>query len=1359
MRGNVSGSAPSASESSLPFARRLRGVSALCSVAIAGLSALALVGWAVGAGILERMAPGLPPVKANAAVGLLLASVGSIAYASSRSRPVSRLRWVGVACAAVVLLIGAATLLEYVFGWRLGIDQLLFRDRVARDLPYPGRPAANTAVGLVLLGSALLLWDLRLGRWWATNVLVWATAVVGLLAVTGYAVDAGWLVSFGAHQRIALNAAIALCLLPVAILLARPERGATVVLAGGGQGGVVLRRLLPVAILLPVLLAAATLAGQRRGLFSSGFAVWLFASTTTVALVAVVWRVATDAERAGVQRVQLEGMMLALAETASDSIVTVDESGRIAYGNPALARMFGYESVPLLGLPCEVLFPERDRAGQRERHERLLTTRDPDSIGHPEEVTGLRADGGEFPIEISRATWVAGGAPVVAGIIRDVSARRRAEQKLRGLLESAPDAIVVADQEGQIVVCNARAEAIFGYSREEMLGSPVELLVPDASRRAHAAMRGQWFKRPVARHVGSARHFYGRRKDGSAFPAEITLNPIETDDGVLVSSAIRDVTDRKRADELTARLAAIVNSTPNAVIGVGVAGRVEAWNAGAQDLYGYLPEQAIGQPITMLNPPERADDRAHIDAALGGKVARFESEDITRDGRRVETSVTISPIRDHSGTIIGVSCLAQDITEQKRAERTAAQLAAIVESSDDAIIGKTLEGTITSWNHGAERIYGYSAAEAIGRHVSMLTPTGHSDEPADLLTAVAAGERVSHVESIRRRKDGQLIDVSLTVSPIRNAHAEVIGASTVARDITEHRRQEIALQQAEERLRRAFDEAPIGMALTSADGVLEQANAALAAICGYTRNDLIGMQLRKLLHPGDVQTGIEGIQALAAGRTEQLALDMRIIPSAGAAVDVSVHATRLADDSETTGRLLCQFLDVTDRKRFESKLQFMADHDPLTGLLNRRKFEAELDRHVEHVKRYGPEGALLVLDLDQFKAVNDTLGHNAGDELIVSIAGLLRHRLRTSDTLARQGGDEFAVLLPKADRTEAAEVAEAIVTAIRTNTSLLGGERRKVTTSLGIAMFGADDQPSSGESILIAADLAMYDAKDAGRDQYAFYETSEHRTSRTKAHLTWSNRIDKALTDDRFVLVAQPILDLRTDRISQYELLIRMLDEHGDLIPPAAFLYIAERVGSISKIDEWVASRAIDLIELHPQLHLEVNISGKSLGDPTLLRTIDDRLRATTGDPTHLIFEVTETAAVANVTHAQTFAQHLRDHGCRFALDDFGAGFGSFYYLKHLPFDYVKIDGEFVKNATAGRIDQLVIEAVVNLARGLGKETIAEFVTNEDTKRMIRGLGVDYAQGYHISSPIPLPEILVSHQQTHLQDLPGPAPI
>ena len=282
----------------------------------------------------------------------------------------------------------------------------------------------------------------------------------------------------------------------MAILLARPERGATALLAGARAGRSRAPTIAAGGDPLPVLLAAVTLAGQRHGLFSAGFAVWLFASTMTVALVVVVWRVATAAERAGRQRHQLEGMMLALAETASDGIVTVDGSGRIAYGNPALARMFGYEPAALLGLQSEILFPERDRLGLKARRERRFATQDPQSIEPLGEVTGLRADGREFPIEISRAISVAAGEPVMAGIIRDVSARHRAEQKLRGLLESAPDAIIVADSTGQIVVANARAEAIFGYTREELIGSPVELLVPEASRGAHAADRGEWFKRP-----------------------------------------------------------------------------------------------------------------------------------------------------------------------------------------------------------------------------------------------------------------------------------------------------------------------------------------------------------------------------------------------------------------------------------------------------------------------------------------------------------------------------------------------------------------------------------------------------------------------------------------------------------------------------------------------------------------------------------------------------------------------------------------------------------------------------------------------------------------------------------------------
>jgi diguanylate cyclase (GGDEF)-like protein/PAS domain S-box-containing protein len=555
------------------------------------------------------------------------------------------------------------------------------------------------------------------------------------------------------------------------------------------------------------------------------------------------------------------------------------------------------------------------------------------------------------------------------------------------------------------------------------------------------------------------------------------------------------------------------------------------------------------------------------------------------------------------------------------------------------------------------------------------------------------------------------------------------------------RRDSLAVRAAESRFHRAFDQAPIGMALVELTGRVEQANQAFGAICERPRRDLIGLELRDLIHPADREQWRATLATLSSGRAENATIELRIAPAAGSVVDVWAHCAVLKDPDERPAQVLCQFLDVAERNRFEAQLQFMADHDPLTGLANRRKFDQELERHVAQVRRYGPEGALLVLDVDHFKQVNDTLGHNAGDELIISIASVLRDRLRDSDVLARLGGDEFAVLLPKADEVEAAQVAGALVHGVCTNAALLGGERKRVTASVGVAVFD-NAESLSAETILAKADLAMYDAKEAGRNRYAFYTTSEHPISRTAARLAWANRIERALEDNRFVLVAQPIQDLRSGRISQYELLIRMLDDHNDHVPPATFLYIAERYGLIGHLDEWVTMRAIELIEQRPDLHLEINISGRSLGDRNLLHAIDNRLRSARIDPAHLIFEVTETAAVANITQAQLFAQRLREHECRFALDDFGAGFGSFYYLKHLPFDYVKIDGEFVQHAAAATIDQLVIQAIVRIARGLDKETIAEFVTNENTRRMVQHLSVDYAQGNHIGEPLSLEQLL-----------------
>ncbi len=431
------------------------------------------------------------------------------------------------------------------------------------------------------------------------------------------------------------------------------------------------------------------------------------------------------------------------------------------------------------------------------------------------------------------------------------------------------------------------------------------------------------------------------------------------------------------------------------------------------------------------------------------------------------------------------------------------------------------------------------------------------------------------------------------------------------------------------------------------------------------------------------------------------------------------------------------------RSRYEAELKHMADHDPLTGLLNRRAYERSLEEHLARGERYGHAGAVIVLDLDSFKEVNDTLGHNAGDELIVRVAGALASRLRESDTLARLGGDEFAILTPTGERTEAESLADSLLEVVRQEHAPRGpgGRERPITASIGVAPLEGVEELSAEEA-LINADLAMYDAKEAGRNRSVTYGSTGRGQAHIEARLEWAERIRAALDEDRLVLHAQPVVETATGLTTQHELLVRMIDAHGDLIPPGSFLPIAERFGLIREIDRWVVTRAIRMLGEHReqgrQPIVEINLSAHSLGDAQLALHIGRELRAAGVAATQLIFEVTETTAIGNIAAARTFAERLGELGCRFALDDFGAGFGSFYYLKHLPFDFIKIDGEFVRNCTADPTDRLVIRAVVELARGMGKRTIAEFVGDEATFTALGRLGVDYAQGFHLGPPAPL---------------------
>jgi diguanylate cyclase (GGDEF)-like protein len=413
-------------------------------------------------------------------------------------------------------------------------------------------------------------------------------------------------------------------------------------------------------------------------------------------------------------------------------------------------------------------------------------------------------------------------------------------------------------------------------------------------------------------------------------------------------------------------------------------------------------------------------------------------------------------------------------------------------------------------------------------------------------------------------------------------------------------------------------------------------------------------------------------------------------------------------------------LHIADRGGVEARLTYQEDHDLLTGLLNRRRFAEELERILRYASRYRRSGALLILDLDNLKLVNDLHGHAAGDVALTAVAKQILDRTRASDVIARLGGDEFGIALHEAGEHEALTVAKDI------RDRLVECDiDPPVRLSGGIALF-AGAHELMPDDLLTAADVALYEAKEAGRDQIRIYKGD------AGAALGWVERIRSALTEERFVLYGQPIVDAKSGGVTHSELLVRMISDTGDVIPPTAFIPTAERFGLINEIDRWVVGEGLRLA-LHGK-PVSINISVHSLGDEAILDAVREAVHS--GLPVGaVIFEITETAAMSNMQEARVFTEQLDGLGCDVALDDFGTGFGSFTYLKHLPSRYLKVDIEFVRELASNRTDQRVVRSIIDVGHSLGKRIIAEGVENAAVADLLRSYGVDALQGLHMGAP------------------------
>jgi diguanylate cyclase (GGDEF)-like protein/PAS domain S-box-containing protein len=559
-----------------------------------------------------------------------------------------------------------------------------------------------------------------------------------------------------------------------------------------------------------------------------------------------------------------------------------------------------------------------------------------------------------------------------------------------------------------------------------------------------------------------------------------------------------------------------------------------------------------------------------------------------------------------------------------------------------------------------------------------------------------------------------------------------------------------ALQLERERAQITLESIGDGVITTDVEGAIVYMNRAAEGLTHWKTGQASGLPLAalfNLLDEDDRRDSSTLIDHILSGRLRGGTANSKLIQRLdGSTVSVNLVGTPIYTDGAISGAVLVLH-DMTQERQYLANLSWQAAHDPLTGLVNRSEFELRLGHVLDSDDAQGHSHCLMFLDVDQFKLVNDTSGHAAGDQLLRDLCRVLPEGLREGDTLARLGGDEFGILLVDCPATEAHAIAEALRQSVQNLHFVWQGRPFVTTVSIGLVHLGG--APLTLEASLRAADMACYMAKEKGRNRIQVYHPDDSELSTRSGEMAWIQRLHVALDENRFCLYAQEIAALNQDEhdgARHIEILLRLRDESGRMISPDSFIPAAERYGLMTTLDRWVVRNVFKLIAQcaldghpeRPQALCAINLSGTSIGDDAFLDYLKLQFRTFNVAPSMICFEITETSAIANLDSAIRFIDELKTLGCRFSLDDFCSGMSSFAYLKHLPVDYLKIDGSFVKDMLDNPVNRAMVQVINNIGHVMGKRTIAEFVETEHIEGVLKEIGVDYAQGYLIGRPEPL---------------------
>ncbi len=709
-------------------------------------------------------------------------------------------------------------------------------------------------------------------------------------------------------------------------------------------------------------------------------------------------------------------------------------------------------------------------------------------------------------------------------------------------------------------------------------------------------------------------------------------------------------------------------------------------------------------------------------------------------------------IVDGAGEPQYMTGIAQDVTQQARAEeelrRSERELNNILTNLQDTFYRTNLAGEFVYLTPQIERVLGYRMDELLGRPVSNLyVDPGVRDE---LLAKLSDAGEVENFVNALYHKDGHVVWGSANLRFYHDEAGNIAGVEGVVRDVTPLKLAEDALQREKQRALVTLESIGDGVITTDVKGRIEYLNPVAEKLIGEGES-VLGR------HYADVLPLVEEDNGEPLNDLVELSLHHEggfvhasnglLHRADGGDFVLKVSTAAMHDElGEVIGAVLVLH-DITETMAMTRQLNYQARHDTLTGLVNRREFQTRLEKAIASAREGGTEHTLLYMDLDQFKVVNDTCGHRAGDELLKQLALQLDDAIRDADTVARLGGDEFAVLLERCPMEQAREIADALRQRVKEFRFAWEDKSFEIGVSIGAVAINRDS--GTIEHLLSAADAACYFAKEQGRNRVFVYNLEDEVSIQRHGEMSWVHRISEAFEAERFCLNGQLIAPLGgEDELPHYEVLLRMRNEEGALIPPMAFIPAAERYNLMPTIDRWVVRTTFGMLreaqataEL-PPIACSINLSGQTLTDDHFLEFVIELLEESGLPPECVCFEVTETAAITNLTRAMKFIGELKRRGCRFSLDDFGSGLSSFGYLKNLPVDFIKIDGAFVKDILRDEIDLAMVEAIHRVGHVMQLRTIAEFVENDAIADKLRAIGINYAQGYGVARPEPLVDIL-----------------